>query len=178
MRQRAKSVHERDKENSPPEIQRKRICFDEKNAQNTKRNSTSVPAKSILKQKPPSETDTSKSMTDIVATNCKLSNTLIDLTNKLTNKQNDYEKLLIRYFAEKKEKWFLQQKLVRRDDTIAELQRTLEGMNEARFCVDLIQIDGAVTAADNGKFPIQYYVHADLRARSEDICLLHSQLQD
>lgn len=117
-------------------------------------------------------------MIDIVANNCKLSNTLIDLTNKLSNKQNDYEKLMVRYFAEKKEKWFLQQKLVRRDNIIAELQRTLKDMNEARFCDDLIQIDGAVSAADNGNFPIQYYGHAVLRAKSKDICLLHLQLQD
>lgn len=166
MRRRSKSVCDRGEENSPVEIQPKRLCFDEntrnpdgKNAQSRKRkpivtsNPTSVPAKPILKQKPPSEIDTSKSMIDVVANNCELSNALIDLTKKLSNKQNDYEHLMIRYFAAKKEKWFLQQKLVRRDNIIADLQRTLKDMNEARFCGDLIQIDGAVTAKTKVNFP-------------------------
>lgn len=103
-------------------------------------NTSSTPAK-IAKLKPATDSDASGSINSVVATNCKLTNTLIDLTRQISEKQLDYEKLMIRYFAEKKEKWFLQQKVERRDRTIENLNRELKELRETRFCNDLIEIN-------------------------------------
>lgn len=98
------------------------------------------------------ESDASKTMNSVVATNCKLTNTVIDLTCKLSEKQLDYERLMIQYFAVKKEKWFIQQKVERRDRTIANLNRELKSLKESRFCNDLIEINEAESENIIGKY--------------------------
>lgn len=158
MRSRAKSVSDRDKDVSSEESPTKRLCFgrngessNAKDTRNSKRkplvlfNTTDAPAKSVQKKNPSPEFDNSKLMSEVVASNCKLSNTLIDLTKKLVDKQSDYEKLIAQYSAKKKEKWSLQQKLFNRETRIAELQGTLKQLIDAKFCDDLIQIDESAT---------------------------------
>lgn len=113
-------------------------------------NPSPTPTK-FAKLKPAADSDASKSMNSVVATNCKLTNTLIDLTRQLSEKQLDYERLMIRYFAEKKEKWFLQQKVERRDRTIENLNRELTDLRETRFCEDLIQMNDVESENEKGK---------------------------
>lgn len=118
-------------------------------------NPSPTPAK-VAKLNPAAESDASKSMNSVVATNCKLTNTLIDLTCKLSEKQLDYERLMIKYFAEKKEKWFLQQKVERRDRSIANLNRELKDFRESRFCNDLIEINDTESENKIGKYMCVY----------------------
>lgn len=103
--------------------------------------------KSILKPNPPSS-----SMNALVATNCELTNTVIDLNKKILDKQNEYEKLTILLFAEKKEKWFLQHKIERRENTIKELERTIQTLRDSKYCDDLIQLNDFTTTAVEGNF--------------------------
>lgn len=91
-------------------------------------------------------------------TNCKLTNTLIDLTRQLSEKQLEYERLMIRYFAEKKEKWFLQQKVERRDRTIENLNRELKDLRETRFCDDLIEMNDVESKNEKGKLCVCVYI--------------------
>lgn len=112
-------------------------------------NPSSTAAK-FAKLKPAADSDASKSMNSVVATNCKLTNTLIDLTRQLSQKQLDYERLMIRYFAEKKEKWFTQQKVERRDRTIENLNRELKDLRESRFCNDLIEMNDVDSENEKG----------------------------
>lgn len=114
-------------------------------------NPSPIPAK-FAKLKPDAENDGSKSMNSVVATNCKLTNTLVDLTSKLSEKQLDYERLMIRYFSEKKEKWFLQQKVERRDRTIENLNRELKHLHDTRFCNDLIEMNDVESEQEKGKY--------------------------
>lgn len=106
--------------------------------------------KSILKQKPLSEKDSS--MATIVATNCKLSNTLVDLNRKIIEHQKEHQKMMVLLFVEKKEKWSLQQKLARRDATIKELEQKIKDTEEAKFCQDLISLNNSVPPTNEGKF--------------------------
>lgn len=105
--------------------------------------------KSILKQKPSTENDSS--MATIVATNCKLTNTLVDLNRKIIEHQNEHEKMMVLLFVEKKEKWSLQQKLARRDATIEELQEKIKDTEQAKFCQDLISLNNSIPSTDEGK---------------------------
>lgn len=151
---RAKSIHYKEKDNSPVADQNRQLSpsnsttkANEK-VKGESRVESTVSAKRkfigapIQRRRGTSENDTSKSM--IVATNCKLTNELIDLNHKVSEKQKNYEKLMVLLFAEKKEKWFLQQKLARRDNTIKELLRNIEDMHESKFCKDLIQLEDSV----------------------------------
>lgn len=155
LRERSKSVHDREKENSPEVSEassnRKRpLLFvtpnpNEKSVAPAKR-------KAILKHN--HQSDPTNSMAEIVATNCTLSNNMIELTHKLLDKQSDYDKLMIHFFAGKKEKWFLKQKLARRDSKINELERALKDLKESRFCEDLIRINDEPAPNDQSKIVI------------------------
>lgn len=159
LRERSKSVHDREKENSPEVSEassnRKRpLLFvtpnpNEKSVAPAKR-------KAILKHN--HQSDPTNSMAEIVATNCTLSNNMIELTHKLLDKQSDYDKLMIHFFAEKKEKWFLKQKLARRDSKINELERALKDLKESRFCDDLIRINDEPAPNDQSKIVNQYII--------------------
>lgn len=167
LRMRAKSIHYKEKDNSPVADQNRQLSPSNrttkanakvkgesrvKSTVSAKRKfigASNSASKSFQRRRVTSENDTSKSM--IVATNCKLTNELIDLNHKVSEKQKNYEKLMVLLFAEKKEKWFLQQKLARRDNTIKELEQKIEDMHESKFCKDLIRLDDSVPATDEGK---------------------------
>lgn len=175
LRQRSKSVHDRNKENSPEESwatfnHKRPLLFatansNEKSVAPTKR-------KAILKQNQ-SEYDSTNSMTEIVATNCNLSNNMVELTHKLLAKQSDYEKLMIHFFAEKKEKWFLKQQLARRDSKIDELERAVKDLRESRFCDDLIRVNNEPAPYDKSKIVNQYAYYHVVLGKIIDIPLLN-----
>lgn len=87
----------------------------------------------------------------IVAINCKLTNTVIDLNQAILEKQKNYEKLMTMLIAEKNEKWFLLQKLSRRDETVKNRQKQIKDLKDNQFSENLIQLDESGIPAGNSR---------------------------
>lgn len=115
--------------------------------------------KSALKQtnnKKTAKNENVPLMPDVVATNCNLSNRLIDLNKVVMKKSDDLLKMQELYHNENVKNIKLETIVAEKDNKILQLERTIKDMKESQYCHDLIQLDDSVPCInqniDEGEF--------------------------
>lgn len=88
----------------------------------------------------PSNCPVSVSVSDVVATNCMLSNKFVDLNKPLMEKTDNLLEMQKLQHDEKVENLKLKTIIAEKDSKIMELERTVKGIQEAQCCNDLTYV--------------------------------------